>query len=594
MLKNKLNSSYQPLWIGALALVVVPFLLQGLGLTLTSSTDVVIYAIAAMGLNLMVGYTGLTSFGHGAWFGVGAYAAALSQKYWFPDQIVLPLLFTVVFIAFAAALVGFLILRRRGVYFSLLTLALSALTFAIAYRWTDFTGGESGLGGIVRPDIGVIKLDSDLAYLGFVSVIAMLVLFVLLRVIRSPFGHTIVAIRENEQRARFQGYSTVLYKLAMFILSASVTGLAGGLLAFHHRFASAEPTSVAFSGELLAIVVIGGMRSFLGPALGALFYILFRECLSIWTENWLLWFGLAFVGFILFSPTGLVGIWQQIKRRLQPPEEVGAAMSGRKIYDGLPLPAFLRPTTQDGLVLEVKDVAISFGGIQAVQKAELNLHAGEIHALIGPNGAGKTTLVHQISGTLRPDSGAILFGGQDITRLPPQARARAGLARTFQITSTIASLSALENVALGVQAHSAHPLSLFRDAASDAALNAPAWEALEAVGLTERAHAPAGSLSHGEKRALEIAMALTLQPKLILLDEPLAGVGHEEGERLIALLNSLKGRFAMLLVEHDMSAVFALADRVTVLVYGGVIASGAPAAVRADPAVRQAYLGEEG
>lgn len=276
MLKNKLNSSYQPLWIGALALVVVPFLLQGLGLTLTSSTDVVIYAIAAMGLNLMVGYTGLTSFGHGAWFGVGAYAAALSQKYWFPDQIVLPLLFTVVFIAFAAALVGFLILRRRGVYFSLLTLALSALTFAIAYRWTDFTGGESGLGGIVRSDIGVIKLDSDLAYLGFVSVIAMLVLFVLLRVIRSPFGHTIVAIRENEQRARFQGYSTVLYKLAMFILSASVTGLAGGLLAFHHRFASAEPTSVAFSGELLAIVVIGGMRSFLGPALGALFYILFR------------------------------------------------------------------------------------------------------------------------------------------------------------------------------------------------------------------------------------------------------------------------------------------------------------------------------
>lgn len=244
--------------------------------------------------------------------------------------------------------------------------------------------------------------------------------------------------------------------------------------------------------------------------------------------------------------------------------------------------------------LALKGLAKAFGALKVTNGVDLTIAPGELHALIGPNGAGKTTLVHQISGTLKPDSGAILFGGQDITRLPPQARARAGLARTFQITSTIASLSALENVALGVQARSPRPLSLFRDAAHDEALNAPAWEALEAVGLAERAHAPAGSLSHGEKRALEIAMALTLQPKLILLDEPLAGVGHEEGERLIALLNSLKGRFAMLLVEHDMSAVFALADRVTVLVYGGVIASGEPAAVRADPAVRQAYLGEEG
>ena len=244
--------------------------------------------------------------------------------------------------------------------------------------------------------------------------------------------------------------------------------------------------------------------------------------------------------------------------------------------------------------LALKGLAKSFGALKVTDGVDLTIAPGELHALIGPNGAGKTTLVHQISGTLRPDSGAILFGGMDVTHLPPQKRAQAGLARTFQITSTIASLSALENVALGVQARSAHPLSMFRNAARDETLNAPAWEALEAVGLAGRAHALAGNLSHGEKRALEIAMALTLRPKLILLDEPLAGVGHEEGERLIALLKSLKGRFAMLLVEHDMSAVFALADRVTVLVYGGGIASGEPAAVRADPAVRQAYLGEEG
>lgn len=245
-------------------------------------------------------------------------------------------------------------------------------------------------------------------------------------------------------------------------------------------------------------------------------------------------------------------------------------------------------------VLVLDGVRKSFGALKVTDGVSLSVAPGELHALIGPNGAGKTTLVHQISGMLRPDTGTIRFRSSDITALSPEKRARAGLARTFQITSTIASLSVLENVALSVQARATHPLALFRNAARDDRLNGPAWAAVEAVGLAERAHIPAGRLSHGEKRALEIAMALTLEPAAILLDEPLAGVGREEGERLIALLKSLKGRYAMLLVEHDMEAVFALADKVSVLVYGRVIASGDPAVVRADPAVREAYLGEEG
>jgi len=245
-------------------------------------------------------------------------------------------------------------------------------------------------------------------------------------------------------------------------------------------------------------------------------------------------------------------------------------------------------------ILALSGVRKSFGALKVTDGVDLAVAPGELHALIGPNGAGKTTLVHQISGMLRPDTGSIRFRDADITALPPEKRARAGLARTFQITSTIASLSVLENVALSVQARARNPLALFRNAARDDSLNKPAWAAIEAVGLTERGHVLAGRLSHGEKRALEIAMALTLEPAIILLDEPLAGVGREEGERLIALLRSLKGRYAMLLVEHDMEAVFALADTVTVLVYGRVIASGAPASVRADPAVREAYLGEEG
>jgi branched-chain amino acid transport system ATP-binding protein len=234
-----------------------------------------------------------------------------------------------------------------------------------------------------------------------------------------------------------------------------------------------------------------------------------------------------------------------------------------------------------------------FGALTVTDDVALDVARGELHAIIGPNGAGKTTLIHQISGTLEPDAGRILFDGRDITRTPPQGRARAGLARTFQITSVLPAFSALENVALAVQAHSGSSFRFFGDASKEIGLNEPAMAALAEVGLAHRADILAGHLSHGEKRALELAMALASKPKLLLLDEPMAGAGHEETERLIEVLRGLKGRFAMLLVEHDMTAVFALADRISVLIYGRILASGSPDEVRADPQVVAAYLGEE-
>ena len=304
------------------------------GLTLTTATDVVIFAIACMGLNILVGHTGLVSFGHGAFFGLAGYAAALSQRHWFPGDIVIPSLFAIVVVAVFAWLAGSLILRRRGVYFSLLTLALSAMLFAIAFRWTAVTGGESGLGGVVRPMVLGVDLARPWIYYAVVAAIGFLAVFLLWRFHRSPVGHVLVAIRENEQRARFIGYPSDRYKLFAFTASAAITALAGTLAVFNHRFASAEPISVQFSGELLAMVVIGGMRSFLGPALGALFFILFREFLSIWTPNWLLFFGLLFVGFIVFSPTGLVGVAERVFAPFRKREIEAAAMAGREISQG--------------------------------------------------------------------------------------------------------------------------------------------------------------------------------------------------------------------------------------------------------------------
>jgi branched-chain amino acid transport system ATP-binding protein len=244
-------------------------------------------------------------------------------------------------------------------------------------------------------------------------------------------------------------------------------------------------------------------------------------------------------------------------------------------------------------LLRLERLAKSYGALVVTDDLSLDVLPGEIHALIGPNGAGKTTLIGQISGAIAPDAGRILFAGEDVTRLPMHARARAGLARSFQITTILPAFTALENVALAVQAQDGHSFRFLRPVAREAALNEKALAALRQVGLMDRAHVPAGALSHGEKRSLELAIALSQQPKLLLLDEPMAGTGREETDRLVALLRELRGAYAILLVEHDMSAVFALADRISVLVQGRVIATGAPAEIRADPRVREAYLGEE-
>ena len=244
-------------------------------------------------------------------------------------------------------------------------------------------------------------------------------------------------------------------------------------------------------------------------------------------------------------------------------------------------------------ILRLQGLSKNFGSLVVTDDVTLDINAGEMHALIGPNGAGKTTLINQISGLIAPDAGAVLFEGGDITALPPQTRALRGMARTFQISSILPAFAAWENVALAVQARTGSSFRFFGNAAAEPELNIPAMAALEAAGIAHRANARAGELSHGEKRALELAIALAMQPRLLLLDEPMAGIGREETERLVDLLLRLKGELTMILVEHDMAAVFALADRISVLIRGRVLITGSPADVRADPQMVAAYLGEQ-
>ena len=243
-------------------------------------------------------------------------------------------------------------------------------------------------------------------------------------------------------------------------------------------------------------------------------------------------------------------------------------------------------------LLEIEALTKRFGGVMASDGVSLAVPSGELHAIIGPNGAGKTTLIGQLSGEIAPDSGRIRFDRRDITALPVYRRSRLGLARSFQITSLFPDFTALDNVALAVQAHSGHSFRFWRNARREMALRQPAQAVLDRLGLAARAGGVVADLSHGERRQLEIAMALVSGPRLLLLDEPMAGMAPDESARLVETLRKLKGSVTILLIEHDMDAVFALADRISVLVYGRIIASGDAAAIKADPAVRQAYLGE--
>ena len=314
-----MKHKHRPLWIAAVALVALPLVFTSIGLTYDAATVVVILALAAMGLNLLVGYTGLVSFGHSAWFGIGGYAAALAQLHWFRDQMLMPFLFAIVFTAVLSLAVGFVILRRRGVYFSLLTLALCALTFAISFRWTSLTGGEGGLGGIERFSFGPFDLNQHATYYAMTALVAWLVVFLLLRIVRSPFGHVLVAIRENQQRATFQGYDIDRYKLLAFVLSAALAGLAGSLKTLVMGFATLSDVHWSMSGEVILMSLLGGVGTLFGPVLGAGIVISLQNLLADKVGSFVtVIIGAIFVVCVMTFRKGVVGELQDyLGRRMK-------------------------------------------------------------------------------------------------------------------------------------------------------------------------------------------------------------------------------------------------------------------------------------
>jgi branched-chain amino acid transport system permease protein len=404
--------------------------------------------------------------------------------------------------------------------------------------------------------------------------------------LRSPFGQVITALRANEGRTRALGFPIDRYKLASFCIAGMLAGLAGYLSAVQFGYVNPAHMGWRESGRVLMVVILGGSGTLFGPVLGAFVFVLLEDLLSGLTEHWLLIMGGFVVAVVLLLPNGIAGLLLYAAGR-------AGTRSGRAadVAFGEPHSSAVVVKANTGPILETIDLTRQYSGLLAVNRVSLRFAPGKVHAVIGPNGAGKTTLINLLSGEVTPTSGRIRYNGRDVTGQSPDAISRLGIGRSFQVTNVYPSLSCFENCRIAAQSRLPSSMRFFRPVSGLAAVADNAQRALMRCGLAQRSLEAASALSHGDRRKLEIAMVLATEPELFLLDEPLAGMGPQESREILELLKVVARDHTLILIEHDMDAVFAIADTLTVMVNGQVIATGAVDQVRADRAVQDAYLG---
>ena len=506
------------LWV-FIVLIALTFAWDAIGAPVSLITQIAIYTLYGAGVNLLVGYTGLVPFGASVFFGCASYAVAISMRGFLTNEAE-ALVFAIAFSLVLAAAIALVILRRRGLYFSLLTLAFSQIAFEIAYKWTDLTGGENGLQGVPRP-----WLVSDWSFHVFTVITVTAGMWLLWRIAHSPFGRVLQALRDNEQRVQSLGYSTFRLKFEAFVILGGVVGYAGALLALMLRGAYADNLGWQHAGDALLMTVLGGVHQFLGPLWGAIAFTMLQDRLSAITESWWLMFAPIIIVFALVSPEGMQGAVQRLLRRER----------WTLVRDGIPpRPDRIAPFHEtaakdlapDRPILTVRGLHKRFGSLVVAADVHLDVHPYRLHSLIGPNGAGKTTFFNMLTGLLRADTGQIRFADHDISQLPVHRRIRLGLGRSFQILSVFRNLTAFENVRVAVQARSPQRHALWRDAYEIDAINARTWSLLGAVGLEDRAAEPCANLSHGEQRLLEIAIALGHRGEIVAARRTAGGPGR--------------------------------------------------------------------
>jgi ABC-type branched-subunit amino acid transport system ATPase component/ABC-type branched-subunit amino acid transport system permease subunit len=566
--------------IAGLATLVLPLVLPLQSYHLNVLMQATTYAIAVLGLTVVLGYTGQINLAQAGFFGIGAYAVALgTATYALPFWIALVL--GVVLAALAGAALGMTSLRLGGHYLAMITISFQTILSLVLANWVSFTRGPDGVTGIKRPSILGWTIAENSHYLVMCIVALYLVGYLVWRLGHSKLGRAMQAVRDNELAAGVVGVNAYATKVTAFMLSAVLGGFGGGLFAGGFTYVSPDQFSFNESVVFLTMALLGGARSPFGAALGTALLILLPEWLRFLKVVYLAVYGLAVILIMVFLPEGIWGSFAALRRRLRPPERVSSQVP--------PLPLTLRTAAPEGgTILEVRDLSKHFGGLKAVDAVSFGVRANTVHALIGPNGSGKTTLLNVLSGIYVPTGGTTMLGGRDVTRLKPHERAAAGVGRTFQNIRLFPAMSVLDNVIVGAQRAGNEGVD------TDAARRELALAALGFVGLAPRAHDSVQSLSYGHQRLVEIARSLAGNPKLLLLDEPGAGLNHHEKQELVALLKRLRGHgLTIFIIDHDMNLVEQLADHITVLNFGRRIADGAPADVLRHPEVIKAYLGEE-
>jgi len=592
----------------AVGLIVAPLVLPHLGFSTSTLDRILIWGLFGLGFDLLFGFTGLLSFGQSAFFGTGGMVAAYVLTQTSVTNVLLALLIGTGAAAVVGFLVGLVALRRTGIYFAMITVAIAEVFYFVEFNpLSDYTGGENGLPGVPPPSVDLgfktFTFDSDLSTYGFLAFWFLLGLVIARRIVQSPVGAILKAIRDNPLRAAAVGHDIWRYKLAAFVVAAAYAGFAGGLLGLMQGFMPPDAFMFDTSGQLVMQTAIGGAGTLFGPLVGAAIWLylsdFFQNTLHLGSD-WKLVLGIVFVVLVVFLRHGVIGGARDlIALASGPPAPRAAPEPNAPAPETEPqrLPASPKApaaAAEPGpIILETRKLTRRYGGLLANRDIDFVVREGELRGVIGPNGAGKSTFFKMLTCEVKPSSGHILFHDRDITGWDVTRVCQLGLTKSYQVNQLFNRLTARENVVIAALAQKRGRFrpDMLRSLMSVRRLNDQVEEALALVRLTTRADAPVSELAYGEKRRLEIGLALAARPSLLLLDEPLAGMSPRERIETVALLKSIRVGRTLIVIDHDMDAIFELAERITVLSQGQVLVEGTPDEIKTNSVVQEAYLG---
>ena len=606
----------------AIGLLLAPIVLPYLGFAPNTVNRILVWGLFGIGFDILFGYTGLLSFGQSAFYGTGGFVAAYLLTRTGFSYVVLALIIGMVAAGAVGYLVGLIALRRTGIYFAMITVAIAEVFYFVEFNpLSEWTGGENGLPGVPTPTLNLgfasLHFTTGWSLYQFIAVCYFVGIVIGLRIVRSPVGAILRAIRDNPLRAAALGHNIHGYKLAAFVIAAAYAGFAGGLLGVMQGFMPPDAFTFETSGQLVMQTAIGGTGTLFGPLLGAAVWLFLQDFLQGALglgATWKLVLGVVFVLLVCFLRHGLIGGIEDLYKFVgnrgaseTEPEEKGAvsgmtAEEEQKAAQAAlarePVAALL-PARDHGVggfsgpILQASGLTKRYGGLVANSDIDFTVFHGEVRGVIGPNGAGKTTFFKMLTCEIPPTSGTIVFEGRDITGMDVTDVCQLGLTKSYQVNQLFTRLTVRENMTIAALAElrGKFRLDLLRSQSTIAGLKEQVEHTLDLVNLTERTDTPVSQLAYGEKRRLEIGLALATSPSLLLLDEPLAGMSPRERVETVKLLKSISRGRTMIVIDHDMDSLFELVARVTVLQEGRVLVEGTPGEIKGNAAVQEAYLG---